>query len=164
MSNGRIEAQQVLVSAKFAGRVADVLVEEGQIVDAEAIIARMDTSELNAQLSGAEAEVRRSETDSMTVHDLSEFPNYLPALLRGIFYENWHPAAAISACNGIEHVPATVAARLDCNESEVRLPVAEVFKLLELRANPFIAEKLRALPKKALSLPMSAGGTQPSYR
>jgi HlyD family secretion protein len=62
MSNGRIEAQQVLVSAKFAGRVADILVEEGQIVDAGAVIARMDTSELDAQLSGAEADVRRSET------------------------------------------------------------------------------------------------------
>ncbi|OEC95657.1 MULTISPECIES: HlyD family efflux transporter periplasmic adaptor subunit [unclassified Rhizobium] len=65
-SNGRIEAQQVLVSAKFAGRVADVLVEEGQIVDAGAVIARMDTSELDAQLSGAEAEVRRSETGVAT--------------------------------------------------------------------------------------------------
>ena len=62
VSNGRIEAQQILVSAKFAGRVADVLVEEGQIVDAGAIIARMDTSELDAQLSGAQAQVRRSET------------------------------------------------------------------------------------------------------
>jgi HlyD family secretion protein len=62
MSNGRIEAQQVLVSAKFTGRVANVFVEEGQIVDAGAVIARMDTSELDAQLSGAEAEARRSET------------------------------------------------------------------------------------------------------
>ncbi|MFJ6327522.1 MULTISPECIES: HlyD family secretion protein [unclassified Rhizobium] len=64
--NGRIEAQQVLVSAKLAGRVADVLVEEGQIVDAGAVIAQMDTSELGAQLLGAEADVRRSETGVAT--------------------------------------------------------------------------------------------------
>jgi len=61
MSNGRIEAEQVLVSAKFAGRVAQVLVEEGQIVDAGAVVARMDTSELEAQLAGAEALVRRAD-------------------------------------------------------------------------------------------------------
>ncbi|NLS20366.1 DUF2267 domain-containing protein [Rhizobium sp. P40RR-XXII] len=99
--------------------------------------------------------------DSMTVHDLSEFANYLPVLLRGIFFENWHPAAATSARNSTEHFPAAVAARLDCSEPEGRDAIAEVFKLLELRANPFIAEKLRALPRTALSSPMSAGSTPP---
>lgn len=62
MSNGRIEAQQVLISAKFAGRLANVLVDEGQIVDAGAPIARIDTADLDAQLAGAKAQVRRSET------------------------------------------------------------------------------------------------------
>lgn len=60
-TNGRIEAEQVLVSAKFAGRVLQVLVDEGQTVDAGAVVARMDTSELDAQLLGAEAQVRRAE-------------------------------------------------------------------------------------------------------
>ena len=65
MSNGRIEAQQVLISAKFAGRLADVLVDEGQIVDASAPIARIDTADLDAQLTGAKAQVRRSETSQV---------------------------------------------------------------------------------------------------
>lgn len=65
MSNGRIEAQQVLISAKFAGRLADVLVDEGQIVDAGAPIARIDTADLDAQLAGAKAQVRRSETSQV---------------------------------------------------------------------------------------------------
>lgn len=60
-TNGRLEAEQVLVSAKFAGRVTQVLVEEGQIVDAGAVVARMDTAELDAQLLGAVAQVRRAE-------------------------------------------------------------------------------------------------------
>ncbi|WP_342643938.1 HlyD family secretion protein [Rhodoligotrophos ferricapiens] len=60
-SNGRIEAEQVLIAAKFAGRVADVLAEEGQTIEAGAVIARMDMSELDAQRVGAEAQVRRSE-------------------------------------------------------------------------------------------------------
>jgi HlyD family secretion protein len=61
MTNGRIEAEQVLVAAKFAGRVLEVLVEEGDTVEAGAVVARMDTAELDAQLNGAEAEVRRTE-------------------------------------------------------------------------------------------------------
>lgn len=65
MSNGRIEAQQVLISAKFAGRLADVLVDEGQIVDAGAPIARIDTADLDAQLARAKAQVRRSETSQV---------------------------------------------------------------------------------------------------
>ncbi|MBW9052492.1 HlyD family secretion protein [Rhizobium mesosinicum] len=65
MSNGRIEAQQVLISTKFAGRLAAVLVEEGEIVDAGAPIARIDTADLDAQLAGAKAQVRRSETSQI---------------------------------------------------------------------------------------------------
>jgi HlyD family secretion protein len=65
MSNGRIEAQQVLISAKFAGRLADVLVDEGQIVEAGAPIARIDTADLDAQLAGAGAQVRRSQTSQV---------------------------------------------------------------------------------------------------
>jgi HlyD family secretion protein len=65
MSNGRIEAQQVLMSAKFAGRLAKVLVDEGDVVDAGAPIARLDTADLDAQLAGAKAQARRSETSQV---------------------------------------------------------------------------------------------------
>ncbi|MBB4016028.1 HlyD family secretion protein [Chelatococcus caeni] len=59
-ANGRIEAEQVDVSAKYAGRLAEVLVEEGDMVDAGTVIARMDDSEYRAQLRGAEAQVLRA--------------------------------------------------------------------------------------------------------
>jgi HlyD family secretion protein len=61
-ANGRIEADEVLVSAKLAGRVSDVLVSEGDTVDAGTVLARMDTSELDAELAGGKAQVRRAET------------------------------------------------------------------------------------------------------
>ncbi len=102
--------------------------------------------------------------DSMTVYDISEFANYLPVLLRGIFYENWHPIAASAARYDIEHISAAVGARLDCDEAESRRAIAEVFKILELRANPVITEKLRALPRAALSPSLSTGGTQSGQR
>lgn len=60
-TNGRIEAEQVLIASKLAGRVAQVLVEEGQTVDLGQTVALMDTSELEAQLAGTVAQVRRAE-------------------------------------------------------------------------------------------------------
>jgi HlyD family secretion protein len=61
-SNGRIEAQQILVSAKVAGKLAEVFAEEGKTVDAGEVLARMDTASVDAELAGAKAQTRRSTT------------------------------------------------------------------------------------------------------
>lgn len=60
-ANGRLEADQVDVSTKMAGRVIDVLVREGDFVAAGAVIARMDRAELDAQIAGAAAQVVQAE-------------------------------------------------------------------------------------------------------
>ncbi len=60
-SNGRIEADRTNISTKVAGRIAEIKVDEGDMVDAGQVVASMDTAELRAQLRRAEAEVRRSE-------------------------------------------------------------------------------------------------------
>ncbi len=61
MANGRIEAQEVAVATKLGGRLAEVMADEGQTVEAGAVLARMDAAELEAQLRAAEAEIRRAE-------------------------------------------------------------------------------------------------------
>ena len=60
-TNGRIEADQVQIATKFAGRIADILAKEGDMVEAGQTLARMDTEELQAQLNVAEAQARRTE-------------------------------------------------------------------------------------------------------
>ncbi len=60
-ANGRIEVERVDISTKFAGRVADIRVREGDYVEKGAVIVRMDTSELQAQLAYGRAWVRRAE-------------------------------------------------------------------------------------------------------
>jgi HlyD family secretion protein len=60
-ANGRLEAEQVEIATKLAGRIAVVLVKEGQMVDAGQVVARMDTTELEAQLQAAEAQVSVAE-------------------------------------------------------------------------------------------------------
>jgi len=58
--NGRIEAVEIDVATKIAGRVSDILVNEGDFVTAGQIVARMDTAVLEAQLREAEAQLRRA--------------------------------------------------------------------------------------------------------
>lgn len=60
-SNGRIEGQAIEIATKYPGRVAEVLVSEGDIVEAGGLIARIDDREYRAQLLGAEADVLRAE-------------------------------------------------------------------------------------------------------
>lgn len=60
-ANGRIEATRVSVATKYPGRVAEILVKEGEFVTAGAIIARMDTAELLAEIAAAKAQARQAE-------------------------------------------------------------------------------------------------------
>jgi HlyD family secretion protein len=59
--NGRIEAEEIHVAAKYAGRVAEVLVNEGDMVAAGQVLAHMDTAELRAELAAARAGVAQAE-------------------------------------------------------------------------------------------------------
>lgn len=58
--NGRLEANELYVSTKYPGRVAEVLANEGDTVEAGQIVARMDTSALEAQLREAEAKLKEA--------------------------------------------------------------------------------------------------------
>lgn len=59
--NGRIEAVEIDVSARQAGRIHSVEVREGDLVRTGQILARMDTESLQAQLRQAEARVQQAE-------------------------------------------------------------------------------------------------------
>ena len=75
--NGRIEATEVAVSAKLAGRIREILVSEGEFVTAGQTVARMEIASLQAQrdeatarlqqaqesIAGANAQVRLRESD-----------------------------------------------------------------------------------------------------
>ncbi|QEL63739.1 HlyD family secretion protein [Oryzomicrobium terrae] len=68
--NGRIEATEIDVSTKAAGRVKEVLVREGDFVTAGQEVARMDTEALDAQLQQAQAQVRQAESTRTTTQAL----------------------------------------------------------------------------------------------
>ena len=61
--NGRTEATEVDITTKFGGRLEHVLVKEGDPVQLNHALAKIDTRELEAQLRRAQAEVRRTEQE-----------------------------------------------------------------------------------------------------
>jgi HlyD family secretion protein len=61
-SNGRIEATEIDVATKLAGRILDELVDEGDFITAGQVVAHMDIEVLTAQLR--EAEAKHGEANS----------------------------------------------------------------------------------------------------
>lgn len=59
--NGRIESVQVDVAAKYGGRIKEIFVREGDLVDASQVVARMDTSEMEAELEKDRAKLAENQ-------------------------------------------------------------------------------------------------------
>jgi HlyD family secretion protein len=59
--NGRLEAKEIYISTKYPGRIKDVLVDEGDTVEAGQVVARMDTTALEAQLREAQAQIKQAQ-------------------------------------------------------------------------------------------------------
>ena len=70
--NGRIEADQIDIATKVPGRVAEIRVNEGQLVQPGEVLAVMDTRELEAQLARAEADAARAASQVEEVRALIE--------------------------------------------------------------------------------------------
>ncbi|WP_313612929.1 HlyD family efflux transporter periplasmic adaptor subunit [Agrobacterium sp.] len=69
-SNGRIEAVEIDISTKTAGRLKDLMVREGEFVKAGQALAQMDTAQLEASKRQAEAQLRRAQISVDTAHSL----------------------------------------------------------------------------------------------
>ena len=59
-ANGRIEVERVDVATKYAGRIAELRVDEGAFVSKNDVLVRIDTTEILAQLAAAKAAVHRA--------------------------------------------------------------------------------------------------------
>jgi HlyD family secretion protein len=77
VGNGRLEAEEIQIATKWAGRIAEVHVDEGASVEAGQVLARMDAETLEAQLAEAGAAVvaaqrRREAAEAVVVQRRSE--------------------------------------------------------------------------------------------
>jgi HlyD family secretion protein len=64
--NGRIEATDIDIATRASGRLKDVLVKEGDDVDAGQVLARMDTATLEADLQRAQSLVNQARNAKAT--------------------------------------------------------------------------------------------------
>src|SRR5208337_3004498 len=64
--NGRLEAKQIDIAAKYPGRIKAVFADEGDTVKAGQIVAKMDTEPLEAQLREAEAQIMEAQDNRRT--------------------------------------------------------------------------------------------------
>lgn len=60
--NGRIEAVQIDISTKIAGRVKEIMAREGDLVQPGQKVAHIDTAQLRAQLLRAQAEIASAQS------------------------------------------------------------------------------------------------------
>lgn len=67
--NGRIEAVEIDIAAKTPGRVADILVREGDFVTAGQPLARIDAEVLQAQKRAAEAQLQQAQSAVATARN-----------------------------------------------------------------------------------------------
>ncbi len=68
--NGRIEATEIDVATKLAGRIAAIHVAEGDFVQPGQVLVEMDSEVLRAQLRQADAQVRQAENAIHTARAL----------------------------------------------------------------------------------------------
>ncbi|CCD96853.1 putative HlyD-family secretion protein [Bradyrhizobium sp. ORS 375] len=61
VSNGRIEADEIDIATKYAGRVAELRVDIGDLVESGQIVARMDSKELQQSLAKAQAQAEQAQ-------------------------------------------------------------------------------------------------------
>ncbi len=61
VGNGRVEATEIDIATKAAGRVKEILVNDGDVVEAGQVLAQMDTQTLEAELRQAQAQVRQAQ-------------------------------------------------------------------------------------------------------
>ncbi len=59
--NGRLEADEINIDTKYAGRIAEMLADEGDLVKAGQVVARMDTRDLAASLKKSQAQVSQAQ-------------------------------------------------------------------------------------------------------
>ena len=67
-SNGRIEADTIDIETKFAGRITALMADEGDLVKAGQVLARMDTRDREASLAKAQAQIDAAQNSLAQAH------------------------------------------------------------------------------------------------
>jgi HlyD family secretion protein len=59
--NGRLEANEINIDTKYAARIAEMLADQGDLVKAGQVVARMDTRDLQASLKRSQSQAEQAQ-------------------------------------------------------------------------------------------------------
>jgi RND family efflux transporter MFP subunit len=161
-ASGYVTARrQATVSAKITGKVTEVLIEEGMRVQDGAVLARLDDTEVKAQLALARAQLAAARSQEGEIRALLQQAESDHARSQELFNRQLVSAQAIDATRAQRD---TLRAKLAANAEQVRVAresvsVAEVQLDNTVIRAPFsgVVIAKSAQPGEMIS-PISAGG------
>ena len=140
--NGRLESSEYDIATKRAGRIATVVVREGDMVEPRQLLARMDTQDLGADLRQAEAQAAQAREDrrralvAVTQRE-SDVRSAVAAIAQRQSDRRRTEAAVAQRRSALAKAQATVTQR----ESELVLARKELYRSQELFDRGLIARQ-----------------------
>ena len=123
---GRIEADETDIGAKTGGRIAEILVEEGDTVKIGQIVAVIEDDEVNQQLLGAIAEVNAArQEEAQALSDISVATNRIQEAQANLSQSK---ADSFGRVAQAESTVAASQAQVDQARAEVKQAEAEVHR------------------------------------
>ncbi|MFA7521933.1 MAG: efflux RND transporter periplasmic adaptor subunit [Halothiobacillaceae bacterium] len=125
---GQVEPDQIVsLRAKTGGEVVEAPVEEGAVVEPDALIARLDMDDRAARLRQAQAELQRAQSDYAAAERLAK--------------EGFQAQLQVErASAGLEAARASVAAiELDIRHTRIITPIAGVLNTQIARVGDYVA-------------------------
>ena len=98
-TNGRLEATQVDVAAKYPGRLTDITVEEGSEVKAGQVVGHVSSPEYEAQLQAAQSNVQRAKETMAEAESLIDQRKAVLAAAKSDFERGQNSSANKSSRN-----------------------------------------------------------------
>lgn len=118
--NGRIEATEIAIAAKNAGRIRELLVNEGDFVEQDQIVGYIDSDALNAQLQQAEAQQRQAlNAESTAYSQLAQRKSERAALVAVLAQREAELSAALSRSRRTSALAQTGAASKQTAEDDL---------------------------------------------
>ncbi len=118
--NGRVEATEIAISAKNAGRVREILVNEGDYVAAEQVVGYIESEALIAQLQQAEAQQRQAVNAVSTAYSqLAQRKSEKAALVAVLSQREAELTAALSRSRRTSSLALSGAASKQTAEDDV---------------------------------------------
>ena len=166
-SNGRLQLQNIDVASLRAGRVSQVLVHEGDLVEKGTPLVTLSSEELDTQLQAAEA--AKNQAEARKVQAEAAKTRAIGAVTRAMGTEKRAEGGYARTQSGVSQANAVIAAKMalmktakDNLDNTLALRKDDLVSVAELqqREQAYAAAKAEVLAAQAAKAQAAAGGTE----